>query len=58
MKNFEGKWRVQPFTQATLEEAGGRQPQHPWPRWLPAVLDNVSLRAPLAALSHTARSTL
>lgn len=49
MRNFEGKWRVQPFTQATLEEAGGRQPQHLWPRWLPALLDNVSLRAPLAA---------
>lgn len=44
MKNFEGKWRVQPFTQATLDEVSGRQPVHVRPHWLPAAFDNLPLR--------------
>ena len=50
MKNFEGKWRVQPFTQATLGELSGQHQAHPWPRWLPAALDNLHFRAPLRAV--------
>ncbi|KAK9834910.1 hypothetical protein WJX81_007994 [Elliptochloris bilobata] len=43
MKNFEGKWRVQPFTQATPNEVSGRQPAPARPSWLPAAFDNLHL---------------
>ena len=50
MKNFEGKWRVQPFTQATLDQAGGQHQAQSRPRWLPAAFDNLHFRAPLQAV--------
>ena len=46
MKNFEGKWRVQPFTQATLGEVSGQHMAQSRPRWLPAAFDNLHFRAP------------
>ena len=48
MKNFEGKWRVQPFTQATLDEVSGQHPAQSRPRWLPAAFDNLHFCAPLS----------
>ena len=49
MKNFEGKWRVQPFTQPTLGEVSGQHLAHSRPRWLPAAFDNLHFRAPRRA---------
>ena len=49
MRNFEGKWRVQPFTQATLAEV---QPALSRPRWLPAAFDNLHFRAPPRAVGR------
>ena len=49
MKNFEGKWRVQPFTQATLGEVSGQHKAQSRPRWLPAAFENLHFRAPLRA---------
>ena len=50
MKNFEGKWRVQPFTQATLGEVSGQHAAQARPRWLPAAFDNLHFRAPRRAV--------